>query len=173
MDRASCEQIGIGGLPRPGPHQQPAVLQHLRIQQQQHQPAQPGERRTRAVGRQPELDRRPPRHEVWRGRDQLVRQPLHAQHFRQSDFRQLLVHRHIHRQCLRRFPAGLAAIGDAHGAIPAAVYSLPRLGGLRAGRFQSHAAPYPDVRPAVRIQRPGVHAERQYLSRSTWRRARS
>ena len=75
----------------------------------------------------------------------------------------LLVHGRIHGQCLRRFPAGIAAIGDAHGTIPAAVYSFPRLGGLRAGRFQSHSAAHPDVRAALRIQRSGVYTGRQYL----------
>ena len=145
---------GLGqqrGFHRPEPHaadrhrrpagprrrQQSPVLQRLRLHQQQHQPVEPGERRARAVGRQPELGSRPPLHEVRRGSHRLVCQSLHAQQLRQSHLRQLLFYRGIHRQRLRRFPAGTAGHRDPRRALPGAVQPLARLVRLRAGRFQN------------------------------------
>ena len=38
---------------------------------------------------------------------------FHAEHLRQPDLRQLRLHRQVHRQCLRRFPARPARHGHA------------------------------------------------------------
>ncbi len=159
--------------PRPRPHPQPADLQRHRLCQRQHQPVEPGQRRSQPDRRQSQLDARPPHHEVRRRKGQLLRQPLHAEHVRNSGLRQLRLHRQIHRQRLRRFPARTARHGHAPGTLPCPVQPFPRLVHLRPGRFQSQPQAHPDVRPALGIQRPRLHAQRQrVLFRSRHRQNR-
>ena len=58
------QQLGIQGLPDRGPINNLPIFSVTGFCQRQHQPAQPGQRRPCAAGRQPQLGARPPHHEV-------------------------------------------------------------------------------------------------------------